>query len=96
MCTCNSAGGELRSSEDAYRIWDKVAGKRPEHVYEFVDGCASQFKGAPSFADIADSKTELGYFCTRYFHEVSHAKGPQDAAGANIKATSSPTVALAA
>ena len=65
--------------------WDKVAGKRPEHVYEFVDGCASQFKGAPSFADIADSKTELGYYCTRYFHEVSHAKGPQDAAGANIK-----------
>jgi hypothetical protein len=57
----------------------------PNHIYEFADGCAAQFKGAPSFSDIADTPFELGYTCTRYFFETSHAKGPQDAAGANVK-----------
>ena len=65
--------------------WEKTKHGKPNHVYEFCDGSAAQFKGAPSFADIADSETELGYSRTRFYFERSHAKGPQDAAGANLK-----------
>ena len=65
--------------------WEKTTHGKPNHVYEFTDGCACQFKGAPAFADISDSEAELGYSRTRYFFATSHAKGEQDAAGANLK-----------
>jgi len=57
-----------------------------------TDGCAAQFKGAPAFADVADTWSEFGYWCWRVYFETAHAKGPQDAAGANLKAAISRAV----
>ena len=35
--------------------------------------------------DVSFSVTDFGYFTIRNFYETSHAKGPQDGAGANLK-----------
>jgi hypothetical protein len=54
--------------------WGKL-GYLPTKVYEWCDGAGCQFKCAEAFADVSDSKTELGYDVIRYFFETSHAKG---------------------
>ena len=35
--------------------------------------------------DVAQSSSDFGYMTIRNFFETSHAKGPQDGAGANLK-----------
>ena len=35
--------------------------------------------------DVAQSSPDFGYMTIRNFFETSHAKGPQDGAGANLK-----------
>ena len=34
--------------------------------------------------DVAQSSSDFGYMTIRNFFETSHAKGPQDGAGANL------------
>jgi len=65
--------------------WKKKIGTLPTHVTEFCDGAGSQFKCRDSWAQIADSKQDLGFPVTRHFFESAHGKGPHDGAGANIK-----------
>lgn len=35
--------------------------------------------------DVAQSSSDFGYMTIRNYFETSHAKGPQDGAGANLK-----------
>ena len=49
-----------------------------DKIHEFTDGCAGQYKSEHTFAD-------FGCQIDRHFFETSHAKGEQDAAGANVK-----------
>ena len=35
--------------------------------------------------DVAHSSSDFGYITVRNYFETSHAKGPQDGAGANLK-----------
>ena len=35
--------------------------------------------------DVAQSSSDFGYVTVRNYFETSHAKGPQDGAGANLK-----------
>ena len=49
-----------------------------DKIHEFTDGCAGQYKSKHTFAD-------FGCQIDRHFFETSHAKGEQDAAGANVK-----------
>lgn len=35
--------------------------------------------------DVSFSVTDFGFFTIRNYYETSHAKGPQDGAGANLK-----------
>ena len=65
--------------------WRKKIGTLPTHVTEFCDGAGSQFKCRDSWAQVADSKQDLGFPVTRHFCESAHGKGPHDGAGANIK-----------
>ena len=54
-------------------------------VHEFTDGCAGQYKSRHTFGDLSCSLADFGFQVDRHFFETSHAKGEQDAAGANIK-----------
>jgi len=51
-------------------------------MHEFCDGCSSQYKSRNCMGDVCHACTGLGYDALiRNYHETSHAKGPQDAAG---------------
>ena len=54
-------------------------------VHEFTDGRAGQYKSRHTFGDLSCSLADFGFQVDRHFFETSHAKGEQDAAGANIK-----------
>ena len=54
-------------------------------VHEFTDGCAGQYKSRHTFGDLSCSLADFDFQVHRHFFETSHAKGEQDAAGANIK-----------
>ena len=55
-------------------------------MHEFNDGCATQYKSRYCFGVLATTVSELGYESViRYFFEIAHAKGAQDAAGGYIK-----------
>ena len=54
-------------------------------VHEFTDGCAGQYKSRHTFGDLSCSLADFGFQVDRHFFKTSHAKGEQDAAGANIK-----------
>ncbi|KAK3753750.1 hypothetical protein QZH41_005245 [Actinostola sp. cb2023] len=56
-----------------------------EKVHEFTDGCAGQYKSKHTFGDLSCCLADFGCQIDRHFFETSHAKGEQDAAGANIK-----------
>ncbi|EDO31600.1 predicted protein [Nematostella vectensis] len=56
-----------------------------EKVNEFTDGCAGQYKSKHTFGDLSCCLSDFGCQIDRHFFETSHAKGEQDAAGANIK-----------
>ena len=55
--------------------WLPIVGKKPDCIWEWCDGAASQFKCGAAFADISESEMELGYSRVRFFYETSHAKG---------------------
>lgn len=53
-------------------------------MHEWTDGCSSQYKSRLCMGDTSHS--DLGYkTLKRNYHETSHAKGPQDAAGGFLK-----------
>ena len=56
-----------------------------EKVHGFTDGCAGQYKSKHTFGDLSCCLADFGCQIDRHFFETSHAKGEQDAAGANIK-----------
>ena len=54
-------------------------------MHEFTDGCAAQYKSRNCVGDLSCSLADFGFLVQRSFFETSHAKGEQDAAGANVK-----------
>ena len=54
-------------------------------LYEFTDGCAAQYKSRHCIGDLSCCLADYGFLVQRNFFETSHAKGEQDAAGANVK-----------
>ena len=57
-----------------------------EKIHEFTDGCAGQYKSCHClWCHVSCSLTNLGYVVQRNYFATSHAKGEQDAAGANVK-----------
>ena len=54
-------------------------------MHEFTDGCSAQYKSRHCMGDVSYSTTDFGYFTIRNYYETSHAKGPQNGAGANLK-----------
>ena len=58
---------------------------RISKLHEFTDGCAAQYKSRHCIADLSCCLADHGFLVQRNFFETSHAKGEQDAAGANVK-----------
>lgn len=54
-------------------------------LHEFTDGCSAQYKSRHCMGDVTHSDVDFGFTTIRNFFETSHAKGPQDGAGANLK-----------
>jgi hypothetical protein len=54
-------------------------------IYEFTDGCASQYKSRGPFADISFGQEDFGVQRTRMYFGSCHGKGPSDGAGAVTK-----------
>ena len=54
-------------------------------MHEWTDGCASQYKSCHCMGDVSYSVADFGFLTLRNYFETSHAKGPQDGAGANLK-----------
>lgn len=54
-------------------------------LHEFTDGCAAQYKWRHCIGDLSCCLFDYGYQIQRSYFETSHAKGEQDAAGANVK-----------
>ena len=54
-------------------------------MHEWTDGCSAQYKSRHCMGDISYSEEDFGFKTIRNFYETSHAKGPQDGAGANVK-----------
>ena len=54
-------------------------------IHEFTDGCSAQYKSRHCAGDLSCCLADFGYLIQRNYFETSHAKGEQDAAGANIK-----------
>ena len=50
-------------------------------IHEWSDGCASQYKGRTSFADISNDPRNI----QRHFFETSHGKSVCDGVGATVK-----------
>ena len=54
-------------------------------MHEFTDSCAGQYKRRHCLGDVSCPLANLGYVVQRNYFATSHAKGEQDAAGANVK-----------
>lgn len=54
-------------------------------MHEWTDGCSAQYKSCHCMGDVSCSKSDFGFVTLRNYFETSHAKGPQDGAGANLK-----------
>ena len=54
-------------------------------MHEWTDGCSTQYKSRHCMGDVAQSFSDFGYITIQNYFETSHAKGPQDGAGANLK-----------
>ena len=54
-------------------------------LHEWTDGCAAQYKSCHCMGDVSYSKLDFGFLTLRNYFETSHAKGPQDGAGSNLK-----------
>ena len=56
-----------------------------EVMDEWTDGCSAQYKSRHCMGDVSFSNSDFGYRTIRNYFETSHAKGPQDGAGANLR-----------
>ena len=56
-----------------------------EVMDEWTDGCSAQYKSRHCMGDSSFSNSDFGYRMIRNYFETSHAKGPQDGAGANLR-----------
>ena len=56
-----------------------------EVMDEWTDGCSAQYKSRHCMGDVSFSNADFGYRTICNYFETSHAKGPQDGAGANLK-----------
>ena len=54
-------------------------------MHEWTDGRSAQYKSCHCMGDVAQSSSDFSYVTVRNYFETSHAKGPQDGAGANLK-----------
>ena len=63
----------------------KEIGYEVEVMHEWTDGCSAQYKSRHCMGDVSKSVRDFGFLTIRNFFETSHAKGPQDGAGANLK-----------
>lgn len=54
-------------------------------MHEWTDGCSAQYKSRHCMGDVSYSQVDFGFPTIRNYFETSHAKGPQDGAGANLK-----------
>ncbi|KAK6192316.1 hypothetical protein SNE40_003804 [Patella caerulea] len=71
----------IRQAED--HLTDK-RNLKIEHVVQFSDGCASQYKSKQAFRDISDSTS---HSTDRYFFGSRHGKGPCDACVGVVKSS---------
>ena len=53
--------------------------------HDRTDGFSAQYKSRHCLGDVAHFLSDFGYTTVRNHFETSHAKGPQDGAGANLK-----------
>ena len=56
-----------------------------EHLVQWTDGCASQYKSKGPFADISCALDDLGCTLERNFFGSRHGKGPSDGESAVVK-----------
>ena len=63
----------------------KEIGYNVELMHEWTDGCSAQYKSRHCMGDVSFSLLDFGFPTVRNYFETSHAKGPQDGAGANLK-----------
>lgn len=63
----------------------KEIGCTVEMLHEWTDGCSAQYKSRHCMGDVSKSYQDFGFDTIRNYFETSHAKGPQDGAGANLK-----------
>ena len=54
-------------------------------MYEWMDRYSAQYKRRHRMGDVSYSMAELGYPTIWNYFETSHAKGPQDGSGVNLK-----------
>ena len=80
---------DTKHDSDAVRMFEnratdtlKKQGVQVEEIHEWTDGCAAQYKGKKSFAEVSMQK---GITVTRNFFETSHGKSVCDGLGATVK-----------
>ena len=54
-------------------------------MHEWTDGCSAQYKSRHCMGDITYSEEDFGFQTIRNYYELSHAKGREDSAWANVK-----------
>lgn len=54
-------------------------------MHEWTDGCSVQYKSRHCMGDVSYTVADFSYPTIRNYFETSHAKGPQDGGGANLK-----------
>ena len=54
-------------------------------MHEWTDGCSAHYKSRHCMGDVSFSLPDFGFSTVRHYFETSHAKGPQDGTGANLK-----------
>ena len=52
-----------------------------KNIHQWTDGCAAQYKGCHSFAEISQADSKHGCKITWNYFETSHGKGPCDGLG---------------
>ena len=63
----------------------KSIGCQVDVMHEWTDGCSAQYKSRHCMGDVSYSMEDFSFRTIRNYFETSHAKGPQDGAGANLK-----------
>ena len=56
-----------------------------EVMHKWTDGCSAQYKSWHCMGDVLFSNADFDHRTIRNYFETSHAKGPQDGTGANLK-----------